>query len=40
MLTNYCFVMSSACNTAALAKSFEIAVYMPKTEVDDSITAN
>jgi len=33
MSTNYCFVMSNACNTVVLVKSFETAVYMPKTEV-------
>ena len=33
MSTNYCFVMYSSCNTVVLVKSFETAVYMPKTEV-------
>ena len=33
MLTNYCFVMYSVCNTVVLVKSFETAIYMPKTEV-------
>ena len=33
MSTNYCFAMSNACNTVVLVKSFETAVYMPKTEV-------
>ena len=31
--TTYCFVMSSACNTVVLVKSFKTAIYMPKTEV-------
>ena len=33
MSTNYCFVMSNVCNTVALIKSFEMAIYMPKTKV-------
>ena len=33
MSTNYCFVMYSSCNIVVLVKSFETAVYMPKTEV-------
>jgi len=33
MSTNYCFVMSSACNTIVLVSSFETAIYMSKTEV-------
>ena len=31
--TNHCFVMYSSCNTIVLAKSFETAIYIPKTEV-------
>ena len=34
MSTNYYFVMSSACNTVILVKSFETAVYLPKIEVE------
>ena len=33
MLTNYYFVMSSACKTVVLVKSFETAIYTPKKEV-------
>ena len=31
--TNYCIIMSSACNTVVLAKNFETTVYMSKTKV-------
>ena len=33
MSTNYCLVMSSACNTIVFVKSFETTIYTPKTEV-------
>ena len=33
MLTKYCFVISSTCNTVVFIKSFEMAIYIPKTEV-------
>ena len=31
--TNYYFVMYSTCNTVVPVKIFEMAIYMPKTEV-------
>ena len=33
MSTNYCFIMSSACNNVVLDKNFETAVYILKTDV-------
>ena len=34
MATNYCFVVSNACDTVVFIKSFEMTIYTSKTEVE------